>query len=66
MHPAELEPLRSRAGLEQISNEGEMPSMKHKTEPLKLWNRAKEIRTAYYRNYVDAHKNGGLRWAGGA
>lgn len=66
MHPAELEPLRSRAGLEKISNEGEMPSMKYKTEPLKLWNRAKEIRNAFYQNYVDAHKNGGLRWAGGA
>jgi len=39
---------------------------KYKTAPLKTWNRAKEIREDYYRNYEAAHERGGLRWAGGA
>lgn len=39
---------------------------KYKTEPLKLWSKAKEIRETYYRNYAEAHDKGGLRWAGGA
>ena len=38
----------------------------YKTEPLKLWNKAKELRLNYYKNYAQAHENGGLRWAGGA
>ncbi|MFQ6069715.1 MAG: benzoyl-CoA reductase, bzd-type, subunit O [Candidatus Aminicenantales bacterium] len=38
----------------------------YKTEPLKCWNRAKEIRLSYYQNYATAHEKGGLRWAGGA
>jgi benzoyl-CoA reductase subunit B len=41
-------------------------SAKYKTEPLKCWNKAKEIRQDYYRNYAKAHENGGLRWSGGA
>jgi benzoyl-CoA reductase subunit B len=39
---------------------------KYKTEPLKCWNKAKEIRQDYYRNFATAHEKGGLRWAGGA
>ncbi len=39
---------------------------KYKTEPLKLWNKAKELRLKYYENYAKAHEKGGLRWAGGA
>jgi benzoyl-CoA reductase subunit B len=39
---------------------------KYKTEPLKLWNKAKELRLKFYKNYARAHEKGGLRWAGGA
>jgi len=38
----------------------------YETRPLKLWDKAKEIRKNYYLNYAKAHENGGLRWAGGA
>ena len=38
----------------------------YKTEPLKCWNKAKEIRLKYYKEYAEAKDNGGLRWAGGA
>ena len=38
----------------------------YKTEQLKCWNKAKEIRNNFYKNYANAHENGGLRWAGGA
>jgi len=38
----------------------------YKAEPLKCWNKAKELRLKYYKDYQDAHKNGGLRWTGGA
>jgi benzoyl-CoA reductase subunit B len=41
-------------------------SDKYKTEPLKCWNKAKEIRENYYKNFAAAHEKGGLRWAGGA
>lgn len=34
------------------------------TEPLKCWNKAKELRTKYYRDYVIAKERGGIRWAG--
>ncbi|MBM2813443.1 MAG: benzoyl-CoA reductase, bzd-type, subunit [Ignavibacteria bacterium] len=43
-----------------------MATQKYKTETLKCWNKAKEIRMNFYKKYVDAHDNGGLRWAGGA
>lgn len=43
-----------------------MAEAKYPTEPLKLWNKAKELREQYYRNYAEAHDKGGLRWAGGA
>jgi benzoyl-CoA reductase subunit B len=39
---------------------------KYPTEPLKCWNKAKEIRDNYYRDYATAKEKGGLRWAGGA
>ncbi|MBI4713111.1 MAG: benzoyl-CoA reductase, bzd-type, subunit O [Planctomycetes bacterium] len=39
---------------------------KYPTEQLKCWNKAKEIRENYYRNYAQAREKGGLRWAGGA
>ncbi|UCE18742.1 MAG: benzoyl-CoA reductase, bzd-type, subunit O [Gemmatimonadota bacterium] len=43
-----------------------MAKTKYPTEPLKTWNRAKEIRENYYRDYAQAHEKGGIRWAGGA
>ena len=39
---------------------------KYKTEPLKLWQKAKQLRLTYYENYAKAHEKGGIRWAGGA
>ena len=39
---------------------------KYKTEPLKLWKKAKELRLDFYNDYANAHEKGGLRWAGGA
>jgi benzoyl-CoA reductase subunit B len=38
----------------------------YETKPLNCWAKAKEIREDYYRDYANAHENGGLRWAGGA
>ena len=38
----------------------------YKTAPLKCWNKAKEIRENYYRDYAMADERGGIRWAGGA
>ena len=38
----------------------------YKTEPLKCWNNAKELRDKYYRDYAEAKDKGALRWAGGA
>jgi len=38
----------------------------YKTASLKTWAKAKELREKYYRNYMEAPTNGGLRWAGGA
>ena len=38
----------------------------YKTESLKCWNKAKELRNNFYKNYANAHEKGGLRWAGGA
>ena len=43
-----------------------MTKQRYKTAPLKLWNRAKEIRKNYYLDYAKAHERGGIRWAGGA
>ncbi len=39
---------------------------KYPTEPLKTWNKAKELRQRYYADYATAHERGALRWTGGA
>jgi benzoyl-CoA reductase subunit B len=39
---------------------------RYPTEPLRCWNKAKEIRENYYKNYASAKSKGGIRWAGGA
>jgi len=39
---------------------------KYPTEQLKCWNKAKEIRENFYKNYATAKDKGGIRWAGGA
>ncbi len=39
---------------------------KYKTEPLKSWKKAKELRLKYYKDYQDARNKGGIRWTGGA
>ncbi len=39
---------------------------KYKTEQLKCWGKAKELRMKYYEDYARAHERGGLRWVGGA
>jgi len=39
---------------------------KYRAEPLRCWNKAKEIRENYYKNYASAKDKGGIRWAGGA
>ena len=36
------------------------------TQPLKCWQKAKEIRQQYYARYRDIKDEGGIRWAGGA
>lgn len=38
----------------------------YKTEKLKCWDKAKELRLNFYKDYATAHEKGGLRWAGGA
>jgi len=43
-----------------------MAKAMYRMEPLKCWNKAKEIRQDYYRDYATAHEKGGIRWAGGA
>ena len=40
--------------------------IKHPTERLKCWGKAKTLREQYYEDYAKAHERGGLRWAGGA
>jgi benzoyl-CoA reductase subunit B len=39
---------------------------KYPTAPLKCWDKAKELRNQFYRNFEQAHKNGGVRWMGSA
>jgi len=39
---------------------------KYQTEPLKCWNKSKELRAKYYEDYVQAKEKGGLRWSGSA
>jgi benzoyl-CoA reductase subunit B len=38
----------------------------YKTEPLKCWPKAKELRLKYYKDYQQAREKGGIRWTGGA
>ncbi len=38
----------------------------YKTEPLKCWKKAKELREQYYLNYASAKDKGGIRWSGSA
>lgn len=38
----------------------------YKTEPLKCWTKAKELRQTYYQDYKQAKDKGGIRWTGGA
>ncbi|MDX9786142.1 MAG: benzoyl-CoA reductase, bzd-type, subunit O [Desulfobacterales bacterium] len=40
--------------------------IKYPTEPIKCWNKAKELRDQYYRNAATARENGGILWSGGA
>ncbi|MBI4723009.1 MAG: 2-hydroxyacyl-CoA dehydratase, partial [Candidatus Stahlbacteria bacterium] len=42
--------------------------MKYPTEKLKCWDKAKELRLQYYKNYAEAKSTSkaGIRWAGGA
>jgi len=39
---------------------------KYPTEPLKCWNKAKELRLKYYKDYAECKQRGGIRWSGGA
>lgn len=40
--------------------------VEYKTEPLKCWGKAKELRNQYYKDFAEAHDKGGLRWGGGS
>ncbi len=39
---------------------------KYKTKALECWGKAKELRMKYYKDYMEAHDRGALRWEGGA
>ena len=39
---------------------------KYKTKGLDCWQRAKDLRAKYYKDYAEAHDRGALRWEGGA
>ncbi|MFQ5857103.1 MAG: benzoyl-CoA reductase, bzd-type, subunit O [Anaerolineae bacterium] len=39
---------------------------RYPTEPLKCWNKGKELRRRYYKDYATVHERGALRWTGGA
>ena len=39
---------------------------KYKTAPLKCWQKAKELRAQFYKDYADVQGKPGIRWAGGA
>lgn len=43
-----------------------MEKQLYKTKPLECWQKAKEIRTQYYKDFATAKERGGLRWVGGA
>jgi hypothetical protein len=37
---------------------------KYKTKGLDCWEKAKELRAKYYKDYKEAHDRGALRWEG--
>ena len=39
---------------------------KYPSEPIKCWNKAKELRQNFYRKFADALEKGGIRWMGSA
>jgi benzoyl-CoA reductase subunit B len=39
---------------------------KYKIKGLDCWGKAKELRAKYYKDYMEAHDRGALRWEGGA
>ncbi|MBI2979337.1 MAG: benzoyl-CoA reductase, bzd-type, subunit O [Chloroflexi bacterium] len=39
---------------------------KYNTKSLDCWQKAKELRLKYYKDYAEAHDKGALRWEGGA
>lgn len=41
-------------------------AQKYPTEPLKLWQKAKQLREQYYLDYARAKERGGIRWGGSA
>ena len=43
-----------------------MAETKYETKGLDCWGKAKELRTKYYKDYVECRERGGLRWEGGA
>ncbi len=43
-----------------------MSEKRYPTEGFKCWEKAKELRLKYYKNYATAHEKGGIRWSGGA
>jgi len=38
----------------------------YKTKPLDCWQKAKELRQQYFRDYVESKDKGGIRWSGGS
>ena len=38
----------------------------YETKPLDCWQKAKELRQQYFRDYVEAKDKGGIRWSGGS
>ena len=43
-----------------------MEEKRYKLEPIKVWGKAKELRKEFYRGFLGAKENGGIRYAGGA
>lgn len=43
-----------------------MEIRRYRSEPLKCWNKAKELRMKIYRDYATAHERGGIRYSGSA
>ena len=43
-----------------------MAEIVYKTKRLDCWQKAKELREQYFRDYVEAKDKGGIRWSGGS